>query len=108
VQLGEALDLAERHPQNFWAQARAAHAQQQCVLEFGFLYVRGDVFQCIDVGDLLLGDTQPAEPVALVRTSPNRSVALPEPLYLVILLPIFERRFDRTAQRRWQLVALAI
>ena len=37
VQLGEALDLAEGQPQNFRAKARAAHAEQQRMLELGLL-----------------------------------------------------------------------
>ena len=39
VQFGEAGDLAEGHRQNFRAQARSAHAQQQNVGEASALYV---------------------------------------------------------------------
>jgi hypothetical protein len=88
VQLGEALDLTEGEAQHFRAQTGAAHAQQQSVLEFGFLDVRGDGLQRGDILDLFVADGQPPEPLVFVGTAPQRGIFLPQPRNLIVALPV--------------------
>ena len=71
VQFRVACDFAERHAQNFRTQAGAAHAQQQRVLEAGLFYVGGNVLQRGNVGELFLGDSQPAQPLVFIGAGPE-------------------------------------
>ena len=104
MQLGKSFHLSKRHAQNFRAQAGAAHAQQERIFESRLLHVPGDLLQNFNVRHLLFGDGQPAEPVTLVRTTPERSILLPETRDFIILLPVFERPSNRPGKPTGQLV----
>ena len=57
----------------------------------------GDAGEPLDVGELVVGDAQPAEPLRLVPSAPERGVALPEPPGLAGCLPLGEGRRTSTA-----------
>src|SRR5207249_7562810 len=62
VQLRVARDLAEGHLEDLLAEARAAHAEQQHVADTAAPGVGLDLVVMVDVGDLVVGDAEPAEP----------------------------------------------
>src|SRR6266852_1656133 len=63
--------------------------------------------QMVDVGQLIFGDVQPSEPLALVRSSPKRRIALPKPPDLPVNVPITKRIADRGIELRSHAVSLA-
>ena len=71
MQFGITWERAKGHAEYFRAQAGAAHAEQQRMLEAGTLHVLGDQAQMFDVGQLVVRNPQPAEPIALVFTRPQ-------------------------------------
>jgi len=75
--------------------AGTAHAQQEGVLEARLLHVIGNLFQRVNIGKLFFGDGEPAEPIALVRAGPERSILLPEARYFVVLFPVFRTQLPR-------------
>ena len=91
VKVRIARGLAEGHAKDFGTEAGAAHAEQQSVLETRLFNIGGDLFQLVNVLDLLLGNIQPAEPLVLVRARPKRGILLPKPLHFAVLLPILKR-----------------
>jgi hypothetical protein len=52
------------------------------MLEAGVAHVARYALELVKVGELPVGDPEPAEPVALVRSGPQRRVAVPEPARL--------------------------
>src|SRR5258705_3312191 len=108
MQFGKPFDLAERHPQNFRTQARAAHAQQQRVLELGFFYVGCNFLEDVNLGKLFFDNVQPTQPLRFVGAGPDGSVALPKPPDLVVLFPIIKRSFDQRFQFLWKHVELGV
>jgi hypothetical protein len=70
VKLGMAFDRSESHPQNFGAQTRTTHAEQENVFEAGLSYFFRELLEGVDVRKLLLDDREPSEPVAFVCASP--------------------------------------
>src|SRR6267154_6541281 len=108
MQFGKPFDLAERHPQNFWAEAGAAHAQQQRVLELGFFYVGCNFLEGVSLSNLFFDNVQPTQPLRLIGASPNGRVPLPQPLNLVVLFPIIKRGFDERFQFLWKHVELGV
>src|SRR6266404_679181 len=108
MQFGKPFDLAEGHAQNFRTQARAAHAQQQHVLELGSVYVGSNFLEDIDLSKLSFDDVQPAQPLRFVGAGPNGSVPLPQPPHLVVLFPIIKRGFDERFQFLWKHVELGV
>src|ERR1700730_3699112 len=108
MQFGESLDLAESQAQDFGAETGAAHAEQQSVLELGFLYVGSNFFEQVELGKPLLRDVHPAQPLRFVSAGPDGGVALPEPPDLVVLFPIIQRSFDDSFQFIWEHVELGI
>src|SRR6266478_2494633 len=108
VQLGKTFDLSEGHAQNFGTEAGATHPQQERMLESRLLHVLGDPLESVNVGELLFGDGEPAEPITLVGATPERSILLPKARNFIILLPLFERRSNRPCKRTGQLVGLAV
>src|SRR5579863_8291126 len=83
------LDRTVRELHHLDAQARTAHAKQQRVLEAR--RILGDLLETRLMRDLVVRNSQPAEPVAFIGAGPERGVARPQALHLVIRLPIFER-----------------
>ena len=57
---------------------------------------------------LVLGDAEPAEPLAFVGAGPKRGIALPQAADLVVRFPVVERCFDAARQSVRQLVGLPI
>ena len=58
------------------------------------LHLFGDLLQMLNVGKLVVSDSQPAEPVALVLSRPQRGITCPEPLNFAGRAPLFQRRVD--------------
>src|SRR5437660_1580577 len=86
-------------------QSEASFCQRrERIFESRLLHVPGDLLQNFNVRHLLFGDGQPAEPVTLVRTTPERSILLPETRDFIILLPVFERPSNRPGKPTGQLV----
>src|SRR5579862_973834 len=108
VQFGEARDFAESHAQNFGAEAGAAHAEQEKMLEPGFFYVGGELLEGCEFRKLLVGDGEPAEPVVFIGVAPERGVFLPEPRDLVVASPVLQRGIDGGMELFRELVGQAI
>src|SRR5712692_5405878 len=97
-----ALDGTERVPQDIWAQARAAHAEQDDV-RVGAA-VRGELAKLGRVLEHLLGDVQPAEAVANLLSlrrvrSPKGRVLRPQAPRGVGLLQLRDARSDVGLER---------
>jgi len=69
------------------------------MLETGLLHIRGNFFQNFKMRELLVNDGEPAEPIAFVRSRPERSVPLPEARYFIISFPVFDACGNRTCKR---------
>ena len=54
--------------------------------------------QRLEMHELVLRDPQPAEPIALVRVSPQRRIMGPQPAHFVASAPFVERGFHRLRQ----------
>ena len=108
MQLGESGNRAEGHAHDFGAEAGAAHAQEQRVFETAGAHLRGDVLEVLDVGDLVVDDSQPADPLGLVGAAPQRGVAAPQAAGFVVGLPVGERGLDRGGQFGGELGGLAV
>ena len=108
VQLGKARDPAEGHPQHLGAEARAAHPQEQDMVEAPRARVFLGPLEMIELRDLLLGDPEPAEPRGLVRARPQRGVALPEAAHLARLLPGLDLSLDGRLEVGGQCPRLAL
>src|SRR5712671_1495754 len=108
MQFGETFDFPKGHAQNFGAQAGSAHAQQQRVLELGFLYVGCNSLEDINLSKLFFDNVQPTQPLRFIGASPNGRVPLPQPPNLVVLFPIIKRSFDQRFQSLWKHVELGI
>ena len=74
----ERLDV-ERPPQHLRGQRRAAHAEQDAVVELLGRGLREGV-QLVDVDADPRDDVEPAEPAVLARVGPERGVVGPDPL----------------------------
>src|SRR5882757_8467927 len=108
MQFGETFDFPKGHAQNFRAKAGATHAQQQHVLELGFLYVGCNFLEDVNLSKLFFDDVQPTQPLRFVGAGPDGSVPLPQPSNLVVLFPIIKRGFDQRFQFFWKHVELGI
>src|SRR6185312_11182662 len=73
--------------QHLRTQARASHSQQDGVGEPALLHLLSKIMQPADIGQLLLDDVQPANPLVLIGPRPERFVAGPEPPYAPLLAP---------------------
>ncbi len=90
--------------QDFDAQAGAAHAEKHSVgktLGSDFL---GNLPEPIDIRSLILSDGKPSEPLAFVGVGPQRGVARPEALDLIIRTPIIQRGLDCLGEISRQLI----
>jgi hypothetical protein len=84
----------ERHGQHFRAQARAAHAEQQDVLEAGGAHFGLQAAQRLEIGTLLGGDSQPTQPTRFVGAGPQAGVAGPQAARAVFRIPALEAGID--------------
>src|SRR5208283_5258725 len=105
MQFRKAGNFPEGQAQHFGAQAGAAHAQQQNVAELGLPYFLRQLPEGSEIRDLLLRDVKPAEPVALVRAAPERSILLPEARDLVVVFPVRKRNVNCRGQGWRQFVS---
>jgi hypothetical protein len=71
MQLGEAGNLAEGFAQYFRTQAGAAHAEQKNVGEPLFFDFLSYLAQVLAMGNLILGDTEPAQPAGFIGPGPE-------------------------------------
>ncbi len=55
--------------------------------------------------NLFFDDAEPAEPLAFVRVGPERSIARPEALDLVVALPVLKRRLHGLREGLGQMIA---
>ena len=99
VQSGEVSGPPEGHAQDFRTETRPAHAEQQNVLEAALLNLFRDLLQLILLGELLVHDIEPSQPVGFVAPSPQRCIALPQALHLAARLPVGNGRLHRRSQR---------
>src|SRR5579875_287063 len=86
-----ARNFAERQAEHFHAETGAAHAEKSRVSEPGGANIFDDARKAVAIRNLILGDAEPGEPLAFVGIGPERSVAGPEAMNLVLLLPIIDR-----------------
>ena len=98
-------DRSERAPDHLRAEARAAHPEQQRVLEALRLDGRRELLELARMLEHLLADREPAKPVAYFRhprTAPERLVPLPDALghllVLGLLHPLGDRRLELVGQ----------
>ena len=85
--------------QHFGAQARSPHAQQAATWEKPAAPGRfRDPGQTLNVGQLAVGDAEPAEPLRFVLAGPERRVARPEPPDLALRVPFGQRRLHRSGE----------
>src|ERR1700740_780332 len=78
------------------------------MFEARLLHVRGDLRERADVRGLFFGDGEPAEPIALVRSGPERSILLPEARNFIVFFPVFEGRAHRARELIRQFVGLFV
>ena len=68
----------------------------------------GNLLQVLPVAELSLRHPQPAEPFPLVGAGPYRGVTPPEPAYLAILSPVFDRSIHCGGQAVGELEVLPV
>ena len=88
VELGPAGDATEGQLENFGAEARAAHSEQDDVAEARLPDVFGGAAEFVETAELLIHDPEPAEPPRLVPPGPQRRVPRPEPAHLPAIRPV--------------------
>ena len=71
VKLREARDLPEGHLHPFRPEARSPHRQQEDVGEAGAPGHIGNVGQPLDMGQLVVRDAEPAEPLRFILAGPQ-------------------------------------
>ena len=94
MQLREAVELPEGHREHFRAETRAAHAQKQNMREPLSLHFFDEFGEALAVRQLIFGDAQPAEPLALIGARPQGGVARPKPSHFSVDAPVLEHRGD--------------
>src|SRR5271157_3954689 len=82
VQVGEMGGPAEGHAQNFRTKTRPAHAEEKYVLEPAGLDFFCDLLQLVVLGNLLIQNIEPAQPVGFIAAGPQLCIALPQALHL--------------------------
>ena len=108
VQLGKAVGPAERLPHHFGTEARSSHPEQQDMGEAGAPRHVGDPGQSLDVGQLPVGDAEPAEPPRFILAAPDRGIAPPESSHLALCFPFGQRGLDRGGEGLRQRGAQAV
>ncbi len=108
VQLGEALDLAERQSQDFRAEARAAHAEQQRVLELRLLDVGGDVLERRRFRRAAHRRCSASRATSLRRRPSKAKHRVPTGANLVVIFPVVDGRLDGAREFGGEFVTLAI
>src|SRR6266481_7414731 len=58
----------------------------------------------LDMSDLVVGDSQPADPVIFIGSRPERGIPSPQAAHFVIFLPISECSVDRGSELLGQAV----
>src|ERR1700747_1872991 len=78
------------------------------MLEFGLLHIGRNFFEDLELGKLLFGDIQPAQPLPFVAARPDRRIAPPQAPNLLVPIPVIKRSLDEIFQLLRQHVALGI
>src|SRR5215472_4916647 len=99
VQHRKTRQVSEGHTQDFRAQTRSSHAEQQHVLKAARLNLLRELLQLIVLSNLLFDDVQPSQPLRFVVPRPQARVAIPKTLYLSSRLPFRNGRVYRRSQR---------
>src|SRR5262245_12710982 len=108
MKLGMAELLSKRHLQNFGAEAGPAHAQQERMFETATDGVSGDLGQALQVGGLIFSHMQPAQPLIFLVAGPERSIAFPQAVDLIVVLPVLQRGIYRLLDRSRKITILAL
>jgi len=58
------------------------------MFEARLLHILGYLLESVNVGELLFGNGEPAQPIALVSPTPERCILLPEACDLIVFSPI--------------------
>src|SRR6202162_784305 len=85
-----AVNLPESHLENFRTQAGPTHAEQEGMLETCCLHIGRDIREMLLVGELILGDAEPSQPLSFVRSSPQGCIASPQAAHLACHFPILD------------------
>ena len=88
-------------PQNFRAQAGAAHTQQQTCEKPPFLISSATFCRLLVLGHLLFGDAEPAQPVRLHRSPVQECIALPEAPDFAACTPVVNGRLSPLPPKRF-------
>src|SRR5690242_5292899 len=67
----------------------------------------GKLAELVRVGQLIVGNAEPAEPLGFVLAGPQGSIARPQPAHLAAAGPVGETLFDRSVGICRELVCLA-
>src|SRR6266436_2882793 len=94
MQVGIAVDDAERFAENLGAETRSTHAQQQRLSEAFISNFSGKIPESCDGLLLLVNNIEPAQPLIFTFIRPERRIARPQSLGLLIVLPIGECGFN--------------
>ena len=106
VQLREACDLAEGLRQHSGHRLDPPMPSNRMSVKPSFLASATAALELVAVGDLLVDDVEPAQPLGFVRAGPERGVVLPEAADFVARAPIVDVRLYRGRQGLGQFVGL--
>ena len=94
IELRPARLGAEGFGENLGAETRSPHAQQDDVLEAARFHFGREVFQSLDVRELLLDDAERARPLVFVSSALQRQTAGPLPSNAAAFSPVFKFGFE--------------
>ena len=89
---------AERFAENLRAETRATHAYQQRMSEAFIANFSGKIPESRDCFLLLVNNIEPPQPFIFTVIRPERRIARPQSLGLLIVLPIGEGSFNCLCQ----------
>ena len=79
MKLRKPVDLPERRSDDFRAEARSAHAEEQDMREPGAPDRIAYTDQALDVRELVVRDAEPPKPLRFILAAPQGRIATPEP-----------------------------
>ena len=108
VKFREPADRAEGRLDYFRTEARSPHSQQQDMGKAGTPGGFSNSGQALDVGQLVVGNAEPSEPLRFVPAAPERRIPAPELSDLALGAPLRQRLFHGSSERLGQRVRQAI